>query len=64
MNLPLEEDEISIEDRNQVQLKDRARNLKVKFYREGEPLPPNFDKVTMGKKYHDQLRKYGITVPE
>ncbi|GES65321.1 hypothetical protein ATEIFO6365_0010024700 [Aspergillus terreus] len=61
---PLLPDELSIEDRNQVQLKDRARNLKMKFYREGQPLPPNFDKVTMGKKYYDQLRRLGITVPE
>ncbi|EAU30848.1 predicted protein [Aspergillus terreus NIH2624] len=61
---PLMPDELSIEDRNQVQLKDRARNLKMKFYREGQPLPPNFDKVTMGKKYYDQLRRLGINVPD
>ncbi|KAJ5114784.1 hypothetical protein NUU61_000543 [Penicillium alfredii] len=31
--------------RTQVNLKDRARNLKIKFLREGLPLPANFDRV-------------------
>ena len=33
MTLPLQTDEISIENRTGTQLKDRARNLKVKLYR-------------------------------
>ncbi|KAL4892895.1 hypothetical protein BDV59DRAFT_178891 [Aspergillus ambiguus] len=62
--LPEEEGERRIEGRNQVQLKDRARNLKTKFLREGQPLPRNFDKVTMKAKDYEKLRRMGIAVPE
>ncbi|RMJ27042.1 hypothetical protein PHISP_02112 [Aspergillus sp. HF37] len=41
--------------RDQMQLKDRARNLKFKRIREGEPLPAVFVRVTLGKKQRDQL---------
>ncbi|PTU21873.1 hypothetical protein P175DRAFT_0500753 [Aspergillus ochraceoroseus IBT 24754] len=61
--LPLKTGEARIEGRNQVQLKDRARNLKIKFLRESIPLPRNFDKVTMKAKDYDMLEKRGIDVP-
>ncbi|KAJ5111076.1 hypothetical protein N7532_001611 [Penicillium argentinense] len=32
--------------RTQVQLKDKARNIKKKYIREGRPLPKNFDQIT------------------
>ncbi|KAJ5857090.1 hypothetical protein N7455_007984 [Penicillium solitum] len=34
-----------LERRSQVNCKDRARNLKRKYLREGRPLPPNLDKA-------------------
>ncbi|KAJ5816344.1 hypothetical protein N7447_008577 [Penicillium robsamsonii] len=34
-----------LERRSQVNCKDRARNLKRKYIREGRPLPPNLDKA-------------------
>ncbi|KAJ5970605.1 uncharacterized protein N7479_000523 [Penicillium vulpinum] len=35
-----------LERRSQVNCKDRARNLKRKYLREGRPLPPNLEKAT------------------
>lgn len=37
--------------RSQVNLKDKARNLKEKFLREGLPLPRNFEGVVGGRKH-------------
>ncbi|KAI0999134.1 hypothetical protein K3495_g9061 [Podosphaera aphanis] len=37
-------------ERNQVALKDKARNLKVNLLKSGAMLPKNFDKVRLGKK--------------
>ncbi|KAF8862596.1 hypothetical protein BDZ45DRAFT_799084 [Acephala macrosclerotiorum] len=37
-------------ERDQVALKDKARNLKVNFLKAGVPLPANFDNVRLGKK--------------
>ncbi|KXG46132.1 uncharacterized protein PGRI_049880 [Penicillium griseofulvum] len=42
---PASEGGPKLERRSQVNCKDRARNLKRKFLREGQPLPPNFDKA-------------------
>ncbi|KAK1144861.1 hypothetical protein N8T08_004874 [Aspergillus melleus] len=53
-----------IEGRNQVQLKDRARNLKIKYYRARQPLPKNLEKVTMKQKDKARLANMGIIVPE
>lgn len=36
--------------RSQVNLKDKARNLKEKFLREGVPLPKNFDRIAVGRR--------------
>ncbi|PYI02530.1 Myb-like DNA-binding protein [Aspergillus sclerotiicarbonarius CBS 121057] len=57
---PEREGEARITDRNQVQLKDRARNLKIKFYREGLPIPKNFGGVTMKRGDCERLEKLGI----
>ncbi|KAH8426497.1 uncharacterized protein LDX57_004232 [Aspergillus melleus] len=53
-----------IEGRNQVQLKDRARNLKIKYYRARQPLPKNLEKVTMKQKDKARLANMGIIVPD
>ncbi|PWY67246.1 hypothetical protein BO94DRAFT_628895 [Aspergillus sclerotioniger CBS 115572] len=52
--------ETRIKDRNQVQLKDRARNLKIKFYREGLPIPENFGGVTMKRGDCARLERNGV----
>ncbi|RKF62005.1 putative myb dna-binding domain protein [Erysiphe neolycopersici] len=36
--------------RDQVALKDKARNMKVSFLKAGVPLPKNFHKIRLGKK--------------
>ncbi|RAL05134.1 telomere repeat binding factor family protein [Aspergillus ibericus CBS 121593] len=58
---PEKDGETRIRDRNQVQLKDRARNLKIKFYRrEGLPIPRNFGGVTMKRGDCERLENLGI----
>ncbi|KAL2065638.1 hypothetical protein VTL71DRAFT_3308 [Oculimacula yallundae] len=47
--------------RDQVALKDRARNMKVNMLKSGIPLPLNFDLVSLGKKEIDKVR---ITIPD
>ncbi|KAI6247528.1 hypothetical protein HI914_04304 [Erysiphe necator] len=37
-------------ERDQVALKDKARNMKVSFLKAGVPLPKNFHKIRLGKK--------------
>ncbi|KAE8354268.1 hypothetical protein BDV28DRAFT_156361 [Aspergillus coremiiformis] len=56
------EGETRIEGRNQVQLKDRARNLRIKYHRERQDLPKNFEHVTMKEKDYAMLAKRGINV--
>ncbi|GKZ38922.1 hypothetical protein AbraIFM66950_011496 [Aspergillus brasiliensis] len=57
---PEKEGEARFEDRNQVQIKDRARNLKIKFYRLGQRIPKNFRFVTMKKEDMTRLENLGI----
>ncbi|EYE96123.1 uncharacterized protein EURHEDRAFT_376650 [Aspergillus ruber CBS 135680] len=61
---PVQEGEVRIEDRDQVQFKDRARNLKIIYYREGrqDELPKQFEYVTMSKRDKEGLRKRGIEI--
>ncbi|BCR91525.1 uncharacterized protein ACHE_70368S [Aspergillus chevalieri] len=61
---PVQEGEVRIEDRDQVQYKDRARNLKIIYYREGrqDELPKQFEYVTMSKRDKESLRKRGIEI--
>ncbi|PYH94087.1 hypothetical protein BO71DRAFT_441242 [Aspergillus ellipticus CBS 707.79] len=47
-------------EKGQVNIKDRARNLKIKFYREGLPIPKNFAYVTMKKTDYMRLEANGI----
>ncbi|KAJ9238500.1 hypothetical protein DTO169E5_4700 [Paecilomyces variotii] len=56
------EDGPKLEDRDQVQLKDRARNIKIEYIRNGYELPRNFDKVTLKKTDIDRLRAIGREV--
>ncbi|KAJ5624402.1 hypothetical protein N7510_000711 [Penicillium lagena] len=42
---PVDEGGPKLKGRNQVSLKDRARNLRAIFDREGRPLPKNFDQI-------------------
>ncbi|KAL7274677.1 hypothetical protein RUND412_002419 [Rhizina undulata] len=46
--------------RTDVQLKDKARNMKFDFLKAGTPLPANFRDVTISKKQMEQLRQMGI----
>ncbi|BCR94104.1 uncharacterized protein AKAW2_11150S [Aspergillus luchuensis] len=57
---PEREGEARFENRNQVQIKDRARNLRIKFLRESQPIPKNFVDVTMKGVDKKKLRDQGI----
>ncbi|GFF33333.1 hypothetical protein IFM58399_03506 [Aspergillus lentulus] len=59
-----EDGEVQIQGRDQVQLKDRARNLKIAFLRDELPLPKNFEAVTMKATDYAMLEKRGIKVPK
>ncbi|KFY14833.1 hypothetical protein V492_02382 [Pseudogymnoascus sp. VKM F-4246] len=52
-------DEIFDDCRNQVSLKDKARNLKVDFLIARAPLPRNFDYVALSKKEVDKVLARG-----
>ncbi|CEL07162.1 hypothetical protein ASPCAL10325 [Aspergillus calidoustus] len=60
---PVQEGEVRIEGRDQVKFKDRARNIKVKLYREGLPVPDYFENVTIKESDRKKLRELGITFP-
>ncbi|KAJ5820352.1 hypothetical protein N7474_005943 [Penicillium riverlandense] len=47
---PVDEGGPKLKGRNQVSLKDRARNLRAMFDREGRPLPKNFDQIAPAKR--------------
>ncbi|KAL1968088.1 hypothetical protein VTN77DRAFT_2218 [Rasamsonia byssochlamydoides] len=49
--------------RDQTQLKDRARNIAIEYYRSRQPLPKNFELVTMKKSDIAKLRSMGIEIP-
>ncbi|QKX63856.1 uncharacterized protein TRUGW13939_11027 [Talaromyces rugulosus] len=52
-------------DRNQVQLKDRARNLVMMWLKGGRrDLPPNFNLVALKQKDVEELESRGIPVPD
>lgn len=52
-----------LENRSQVQLKDKARNMKLDFLKAEQPLPDYFDGVTISKSHKDQLRRMNIGLP-
>ncbi|KAB8277862.1 hypothetical protein BDV30DRAFT_234275 [Aspergillus minisclerotigenes] len=59
---PVKEGESRIAGRNQVQLKDRARNIKIRYLKDRKPLPSNFEHVTMKEKDRAMLAAKGINV--
>ncbi|KAE8407791.1 hypothetical protein BDV37DRAFT_240083 [Aspergillus pseudonomiae] len=61
---PVREGESRIEGRNQVQLKDRARNIKIRYFKDRKTLPSNFEHVTMKEKDRAMLAAKGINVPQ
>ncbi|KAL2831155.1 hypothetical protein BDW59DRAFT_7507 [Aspergillus cavernicola] len=59
-----EEGEVQIKRGNnmQVQFKDRARNLKIAYLRDGRTLPRYLESVTVKQSDYDKLEKQGIIV--
>jgi len=52
-----------LQHKTNVQLKDRARNLKIQFLRSGLMLPAGFKNVTLSEKDRQMLwEDYGINV--
>ncbi|EGC41677.1 conserved hypothetical protein [Histoplasma capsulatum var. duboisii H88] len=58
----LENPQLSIRD--QVNLKDKARQMAVDFYKTGQPLPENFERVPLKTDDKRKLREMGITIFE
>ncbi|KAK5102116.1 TTAGGG repeat binding factor [Exophiala xenobiotica] len=50
-------------DRSQVQLKDKARNMKLDFLKAEQPLPEFIENVTISRGHKEQLRARGLGVP-
>lgn len=44
-----------LKDRTNVNLKDKARNMKIQFLRNGLPLPGNFEYVTISQKDREEF---------
>ncbi|EXJ64274.1 hypothetical protein A1O7_00610 [Cladophialophora yegresii CBS 114405] len=49
-----------LQGRSQVQLKDKARNIKLDMLKAGTPLPDGFEFVSVGNKKIEELRLLGI----
>ncbi|ETI28206.1 hypothetical protein G647_00655 [Cladophialophora carrionii CBS 160.54] len=49
-----------LQGRSQVQLKDKARNIKLDMLKAGVPLPDGFESVSVGNKKIEELRLLGI----
>ena len=49
-----------LELRDQVALKDKARNMKYDFLKTGVRLPDNFEGVTLSSRQKEKLRELGI----
>ncbi|EXJ57662.1 uncharacterized protein A1O5_12452 [Cladophialophora psammophila CBS 110553] len=65
----LEEDSVHedgplLQGRTQVQLKDKARNIKLDFLKAGRRLPPGFETVSVGQSKIQELRERGIDYVE
>lgn len=56
-------DEPLLINRSQVQLKDKARNMKLDFLKAEQPLPEYMEAVTISKGHREMLRGMGIGVP-
>ncbi|KAG9793395.1 hypothetical protein ABEF93_002173 [Exophiala dermatitidis] len=53
-----------LQNRTQVQLKDKARNIKLDFLKARRPLPPRFELVSIGSRQVAMLQQLGIDVHE
>lgn len=51
-----------LDNRSQVDLKDKCRNMAIDFYKANEPLPPNFEFVPLKTKDKEMLRQLGHDV--
>lgn len=49
-----------LDGRDQVALKDKARNMKFDFIKAGVQLPPNFEHVPLNARQKERLREIGI----
>lgn len=49
-----------LQRRTQVQLKDKARNLKMDYLKAGETLPPGFQAVTIKRADKEMLDSLGL----
>ncbi|PGG96853.1 hypothetical protein GX51_07633 [Blastomyces parvus] len=58
----LEHPKLSIRD--QVNLKDKARQMAVDYYKTGQPLPENFEKVALKTDDKRKLREMGVAIFE
>jgi hypothetical protein len=57
-----DEVEPRLQSRGQVQLKDKARNIKFAYLKAGDQLPDGFGAVSIGKKMVEKLREKNIYV--
>ncbi|KAL4924575.1 uncharacterized protein BDV17DRAFT_209437 [Aspergillus undulatus] len=57
-----QEGEVRLEGRDQVALKDRARNMKIACYREGRPIPEYLRPVGLKAADREKLRARGIVL--
>ncbi|KAK4939394.1 hypothetical protein LTR10_020291 [Elasticomyces elasticus] len=53
-----------LQSRTQVQLKDKARNIKMNFLKARQRLPKNFEHVSIGNRLVAQLKEQGINYVE
>ncbi|KAJ9651690.1 hypothetical protein H2198_009037 [Neophaeococcomyces mojaviensis] len=51
-----------LQNRTQVQLKDKARNMKLDYLKAEMELPPGFEGVTVSKAHKETFRRLGIAV--
>ncbi|KIW78348.1 hypothetical protein Z517_08183 [Fonsecaea pedrosoi CBS 271.37] len=58
------EDGPRLQDRTQVQLKDKARNIKLVYLKSGHRLPPGFESVSVGLRKIQELQDLGISYIE
>ncbi|KAI9879188.1 MAG: hypothetical protein M1830_009263 [Pleopsidium flavum] len=50
-----------LQGRDQIAMKDKARNIKTDYLKAGKELPHNFDKIPLNKALKDKLSAIGIT---
>jgi len=60
----IHEDGPRLQHRTQVNLKDKARNIKILYLKTRDILPPGFEVVSIGERYVKELSKLGIDYVE